>query len=546
MKNNIFDVVMNYISADISKIYDKLKTINLEISNIQEFLDSFLNHDSQYSFSEDIYDTLKMESSYDKFIESINILDRVDYNKLQNEPQIREILDYFSNVERNLYRVIDDKVKVYNDLKKEYLMKKNTYSQYIRLMSGQVDSLENEDIKNDFFDFLCNSSLDIKYVDYLINYLSNRKIINSTNGLENDVVPKKEDKNDVKEMIKEARKNEHKTPLPTLSLDLIDQIETYKEEFNSLNEKEQNSIISAVSLMMDGNEKYLENIAYGFTKNEILYYSSIFTLLNLYKSYNDYFNEKNLKEASNDEESYEMLSIYLEEIVDDITQRLKQITRREEDVMEEKTTDEIDSNNLVIFLNDEVVDKNGQIHESSVWNIDIDYIKKKAGGEADKTIKYIISLVNSRFRKMSSNKFRCLGPRLNKPITNLYNSHYNEFDDFKVRVAKWGYNNPARISYITISVSENNRKILSEKYNLPNDANVYLILGVFMKKNDDSEYVRITHNRLVRNHENVMKLEKIFERDFDDLTGLKAKKIIDKGLSIVEELSETYKNVNVK
>lgn len=534
---NMYDFVINYMREDIGKIFDLMNSLNVDITDLNEFIYHLIKHDSAYKYPIKVFKEIysnRFEDIYNKYNESIYILDRVFYDELRREPQIKAMLSFIKNIGNDVNELINQKNTLYEELKQEYLYKKNMYSKYMDIINGNVKSDEDRVVIEDFFAFLRNSILDKNKVNDLINDISRNKIIH----IEEIDEETKEDK---------EKKENGKTVIPTLEKEVIHIIEKYKNIFESLDEKQKNSIMSAYELIVQGYQDNLENVAYGFNKSEILYYCSIYTLINLYQNYNELFKEKYLKEASEDKDLFDVLVLSIKDIIDNITKNLNKINKFEEEMeKEEEQQDEIkgDNHNIILFLDDDILDKDGHKESESIVNIDIQYMKKIYGGEAYANIKRVLRMLNTRFRSMSNEEFRNLGVDANKPLFN--HSNYDEFDSFNVRLAKGKVNNPVRITYINMPISENNKKELCTMYDLPSDANIYLIVGLFLKKSDDAEYVRMTHNRLFRQHDNILKLQQMFENDFNDITRFKVKKMIDNSYEHLEILNNALKDVNIK
>ena len=512
--DELYNEIIDYMDSDIGNIFDKLNDINVEITRLQDFYNSMMEHNSDYDYDLEIFKEIYDEKMFEKFKEGIYILDRVDVNKLTREPQVIEILSLIDQVKEKLLILINNKINEYETLKKEYSDKRGSYHTIIDILNNMISD-------TDAKEHLKNVKIDDKLNELVNNYLLNRKIIHAKEERKANVV------------------------FPKLDSKIVDRIKEYLRRFYNLSITEKNSIISANELILQNDYDNLSNVVYGFNIDEILYYTTIYNLIDEFNEYMDLQDEKNINDAKNDEELEKALNIYLDENIRKINNLLKKLSNIEEKMIEKEESEDVnsDNHNIVIFLDVEENDKFGNKETISVVNSDIQYIKNVFGGEADGDIKKIIRMLNTRFIGMNSNEFRKLGRDANKPIVN----HSSKiFDEFNIWCSKGMVNNASRIPYFIVSVSDNNKKELISKYHLNDDACVYLVLGLFAKKNDDSEYVRITGNRLNREYDKVAFIQKLFSQDFDELSRKRAFKLIDKSQDILDSLNEVYQEEKVK
>ena len=74
-------------------------------------------------------------------------LDHVDYEKLNGEKRIQDILKLINRIKAFIYLFTNKKEKEYEKLKNEYLLKRNAYSCYIELLMGNPIYQDDEVIK---------------------------------------------------------------------------------------------------------------------------------------------------------------------------------------------------------------------------------------------------------------------------------------------------------------------------------------------------------------------------------------------------------------
>ena len=152
-------------------------------------------------------------------------------------------------------------------------------------------------------------------------------------------------------------------------------------------------------------------------------------------------------------------------------------------------------------------------------------------------------MINSRFLDLPTQALKQLGHDDNKPIVNYFSMLFNRFN---VWCVKGRVNNPTRIPYFIVPISSKNRKDIQERYHLKDNFSLYMILGLFCKKNDDSEYVRITSTRLQRERDRISDIQSLFEKDFDDLSREEAFRLIDESRTVLNTLKDKEKEDKVK
>lgn len=498
-----YNKIISYISNDTEIIYNELVIINNKINSFQDFLDNMVKYNSDYSYNLELFNMIDgSDARYQKLCDTLFILDRVDYDKLHKEPQYKEMVSFINEIEEKIYEIINSLIQKYNELKDNYANRKKIYEAIIDIINDtsiDANSKKLTDILNSF-------PIDDDFKNMVINYLNNRM------------------------ELKEKSDNIH--VISKLNSEVVNKVKEYIRIFYKLSITEKNSIISASELVKIGDYDNLMYIVYGFTQDEIIYYVTIYNLLDYFNEYIDIVNDTNDNGKS------------LTDIMEKINNCLNKLSNIEA-LMNEKTQEENNNNdarNIVLFLDiNEGYD--GNIKTTSVIDLDFQNIRDKNDGEIDKDIKNIIRMLNTRFRNMDNIKFRKLGYNANKMIVNHDSSLFKRFN---VWCSKGQVNNPVRIPYSILSVSESNKKEIIAKYNLPDDANIYLVYGVFTKKNDDSEYVRITNSRLQKEYDTINFIIKIFKNDFDELSRVRAFKLIDNSLLKLEELSNINKEENVK
>ena len=466
-----YNKVTEYINDDIRKIYDELNELNDKIGKLQEFLDNMTKYNSDYSYSLDLFELIDGNGDrYEKLCDTLFILDRVDYEKLRKEPQYQEMESFLKEIEEKIYRVINNLIKKYSELKEDYLARKNKYEQVIEFINDTSVDINNQGVLESLDKFQISNELK----DLIINYLKNRM------------------------ELKEKTDEFH--IISKLDSEVVDKIKDYIRKFYQLSFSDKNSMISASDLIK------VRDI--------------------------DLVNGKGDGKDS------------LTEVMEKINAYLRKLANVEKLMHEKEIEEEVpdESHNIVLFL-DVNNGRGGNVNSASVVDIDLQTIRDKNDGEEERDIRDIVRMLKNRFINMDNIRFRKLGYNANKAIVNHNSSLFKEFN---VWCSKGEVNNPVRIPYTILSVSENNKKEIIARYNLPSDTNIYLVYGLFTKKNDDSEYVRITNSRLQKEYDAINFIMKIFKDDFDELSRIRAFKLIDSSLLKMEELSSINKEKNVK
>lgn len=498
-----YNKVTEYINEDIRKIYDELNGLNDKIEKLQEFLDNMTKHNSDYPYSLELFELIDGNGDrYEKLCDTLFILDRVDYEKLVKEPQYKEMESFLKEIEEKIYGVIDRLIKKYSELKEDYLNRKNKYEQVIDFINDTSIDINNQASLDNLNKFQISDELK----ELVINYLKKR--------LE----------------LKEKTDEFH--IISKLDSEVVDKIKDYIRKFYQLSFSDKNSMISASDLIKVRDYDNLIYVAHGFTQHEIIFYATIYDLLDAFNKYIDLVNGKGDGKDS------------LTEVMEKINAYLRKLANTEKLMHEKEIEEEVpdESHNIVLFL-DVNNGRGGNVNSASVVDIDLQTIRDKNDGEEERDIRDIVRMLNNRFKNMDNIRFRKLGYNANKAIVNHNSSLFKEFN---VWCSKGEVNNPVRIPYTILSVSESNKKEIIAKYNLPSDASIYLVYGLFTKKNDDSEYVRVTNNRLQKEYDAINFIMKIFQNDFDELSRIRAFKLIDSSLLKMEELSNINKEKNVK
>lgn len=522
-----YEYIIDYLRREIRVYYNRIRDINNVLSDTSNFFKALVNHDSNYTYDENIFKLFDdSKEDYDKLVKGIYILDHVDYEKLNGEKRIQDILKLINRIKAFIYLFTSKKEKEYGKLKNEYLLKRNAYSCYIELLMGNPIYQDDEVIKNDFLKFLESLKINDSIKEEVREQLLNPK----------KYVIQKE--NIIEEQEKEEREKKAKRDnLSTLSLEEIDEINELIKQYNELDEKEKNSIISAYGMILS-HEPVYENVVYGFTKHEIEYLCQIYCLSNLYKSYNDLYKEENLRNSLDDEDLYEVLKTSLDETILSIQKKVQEIKDISQEMNNEEVSEvENDNHNMVIFLNTNERNNQGVMERVSILDVDESTIEKNFGGEKEGLIRQIVKMLQNRFISMPNASLKKMGHLANKPLVDYGSDLFTEFNVYSSRGRG---HNPTRIAYTTLSVSEKNKKEIVARYNLPPDTNIYLILGVFIKKSNDTEYVKTVHSRLVKEYDNIKIINMLFEKDFDDITRQRAFQLLDNSNMKLDELNQSY------
>lgn len=517
-----FGIILNYMQNDILIDQDEYKEKNAMLFDLENLYYLVDERNADLEFYQKLFEVLHV--NYDKLYEAITILNKYEKSTLNDEPQIVNSLNLVNTFLNQIAKEIESLQKTLEKLQQDYLNKKRQYYNYLNIFDGDGfrDGLTIDEV-NSFIEFLRTTKIDVKVIDEFERYCINNI---GTEKEEDNII-------DIEETLES-------TDIEFLTEEEKKLIENYIENYNNLSEEEKNVIASAQFLINDNKDDYINDLSKALNKNEIMYYVEILKLKQLYEAYV----EKNKFDTS-DLEDKELVAVLKEETIE-FREQLNTILANINDYLsllehqDEEVEELLQSNNLLLFLDaneyldEEILETKNYLQE------DIDNINNKVGGDTDKVLRQILRVINTQLLSMTANELHGLGASQNKRLIEAYNENFPYFKEFNIRVCKGRVNNPARITYLTIPLSENNRKELVNKYYLNNQAYIYLILGIFNKSNSNTLYTYITHNRIQHEYESILKLQKIFSEDFTNETRGIAYKLIDESKNILDNLEDNY------
>ena len=530
-----FGIILNYMQDDILVSQDEIKDCNKKIFDM-EFLYSLIEERNvDLSNYGDIFSQLYI--SFDKMKESLFILSKYEHSSIKDEAQVVSSLRFVNAFLSKLKNIIVDENRKLDDLKKKYINKKRNYYNYLNIFDsyGLRKDITMDDV-DPFINYLRLTKIDPAIVDEFEIYCINNLVVNKEKASEDSSFFHSV------EVDKIADKEDDKTKnIEWLSNDKLEKTQKLIEEFENLSDEEKNVIISAKSIADEGNSEYLKDFSRDFTVNELLYFVEIVQLKSLYDNYCAKSKVEDLE--LEDKDLLLVLKEEIQELNEKINASLQKVEKYSTLINEQNVQlDELlQSNNLLLFLDaNEYLDE--CIEPREYLKNDIEKINEKVGGEVDKALKMIVRVMNTQLLSMTANELHSLSASQNKRLFEAHNETLPYFKEFNVRVCKGRLHNPARITYLTIPLSENNRKELIEKYYLRPQAYVYLVIGMFVKNNKDDRYTDITHNRIMHEYKNILKLQQIFSVDFTDETRNIAFKLIDESKKMLDNLKKEYLN----
>lgn len=550
----IFGVILNYFQNDILKTRELIQDKSIELSKIDEMLTMINSRNIENEkISTEMSKYIKSDIfNLRKFIEALSILNKYENTVLSHLPQVKNSLDYLNNITEflnNRKESLSKEIEKYNI---SYIDKRSRYFSYLNCFDeyGLKKDLPKKTLE-DLIRFLDNSDLDREIVAEFknicaINYDRFNPIVNNVDDGLIMHATKPEIENKEKEEIKEDKENIINDEL-MLTKDEILKIEDFISQYDGLGEHDKKIMESAYFLLKDKNAEYITSLSPNYNANEITCYAYISNLKRKYESYKLKIRE--YSQDINDEMLKQVINEELSELKEEINDNLSNIEKLVSIIEEEDSMEVLNNSkevNLVLFLDINHFDTDGNRKVSSIYDIDTENLYKKDGGKADSEIVQINRLIDNYLVNMTAPSLRTLGKDVNKPLFNLHNNEYPYFDKehFNARVCKGRFNNPARVTYISLPLSENNKKELKEKYNLFDNGNVYLVIGMFSKLSDDDEYASITHARLRDEYVNIKRLERIFSMDFTLETRKQAFALIDNGYELLNNLKNNQRGVS--
>ena len=505
MQNNLKNI-LDVVKQNVLEKEEIVKDLSVDITYLEDAILHIEKNDYKFTYSEDLFKKIVGEKyAFVQFMEALEILSR--FNTLEDEQVLKSkkiIEEILSIYKKSLQKFVQDLEEKKHEFEKDYEELKKYQILFINLPQAKMSENELEKLivylyKNGI------SKDDIKNVVFYINVESQK----------------------VDTEIKSD------TELPQLTSSEVEEIELYINKYNSLSLEQKKTILSASILVQEGYINDLKGLSYVFSDDEILYYASIYLLIDPYSRY-----KKDKDDMENIQDDRDLKEIVVME-VNDIRSLLEKIHQYEEKINDEELLEEVTENqNLAFFLttNENPIDDK----EESVITYDVRKIESKNDGNVNNDMDRILRLLNNKLIGLPVQELRSLGPKINKNLNNGIHNEYPLFDTFNIYCLKGSYNNPSRITYMTMSVSENNKQELIERYNIKLDSNIYLVLGIFTKKNDDSEYVRITHNRLIHEEKQIKMLMEMLKKDFTDDTRKKVFSMLDDSLGVLSDLNSKY------
>lgn len=266
----------------------------------------------------------------------------------------------------------------------------------------------------------------------------------------------------------------------------------------------------------------------GYTNEEIIFYYTIFKLSDDYKTYKEYRAQEienrfspflvlwieeleNLKVSIRD--NLEKLSILY-----DIIESSKSFNDDQKEI-EVRSLEANELNNLMIFMPNE----KGEVDFINI----VDSIMLQGNNQI--TLRNVLNVILSKhflinnYIGIPKNKYTGYFPL--KP--NDDNRNLRLFDMFRSRKGD------IRCVYLTVHMSEYNRKILQNYYSNFNGV-LFLVTNIFYKASDSTEYVKVTNKYIGRNVKEIKGIINLFESDF------KTQEDINRALAFIDESFSQY------
>ena len=522
--NMTFKIILNNLKNDLITSQDELLKTNVFLTKLEELVALLRQKDTNLEKYTQLIESFSV--SYSKLIESILIIKNFDNEVLKNEIQVINSRKYVNNFLQRLNKSISICREEIKKQQEEYLKRKKGYFKYLNVfdINGIRNDLDSLDVE-DFVEYLQTTSISKEVIEDFKTQCYSKIDLNHKidDGIALDV--------NIKLLDKET------------SLD----VNNYLNDLENLDTDDIKIVESAASLIENGMQEHLQGLSNKFEANDLEYYVNLLKLKKLYDQYVHKVQVERLE--SNDEILLSVLNAELSDLINEIKivlEELKTIVEKSIDSEDEYESNSLITNNqknIVLFLDLHTVDK-----IKSVVDIDEEYIEKTSGGDFNKDMRYVARVLNERLLSAKAVELRTLGKKYDKPLMNKRGNELPYFDKYNGRTSKGKVHNPGRVTYLTLPVSENNKHELMEKYHLDVDSNIYLVIGLFIKKSADDSYTDITHKRLRDEDKYIEGLEKLFINDFNNQSRQIVDNLINDSQVIVDNLNQKYlksKEVNL-
>lgn len=461
---------------------------------------------------------------------------------IKNKEELEQMVISFSNYLQSLKAEIENQ-QIYEQERIEYekllkLILTNSFDKKILLNS--------ED-----YEIFCKIILSIEELDnseilYLISELSvlfidnEEKIQIQSNKVEDGPTEyQQEETISIEEQLANEKNKKIIADMISKITSAINDIEKFITNFSKylgmytkMSNKEKNLFSSICQLIEEKcNEEVLQSYLLTFneeiTLNDIKVISKLLNLLKIKTELEEYIK---LIEIIDDDLLQEEFNFILNKIadIDVVKKNIENQASESNDI--EKIDQESDfsedfelsdSKNLLIFL---------QSDKGNYLDQDVDEINKNKNS----SLKHIVAGLNKFYtRSLIDIKQSADSPKTIKPTDNIAD-YSEELKPYRIR------HSDVRIAYVQIPLTKNNKEMLKKIYNIKEDFNIILVIGIALKNAKLKIYDDI-NRRIAKEIAKIRKIRDIFAHDLDENTLKIAIKMISDSFNNFVETKDSVK-----
>ena len=461
---------------------------------------------------------------------------------IKNKEELEQMVTSFSNYLQSLKAEIGNQ-QIYEQERIEYekllkLILTNSFDKKILLNS--------ED-----YEIFCKIILSIEELDnseilYLISELSvlfidnEEKIQIQSNKVEDGPTEyQQEETISIEEQLANEKNKKIIADMISKITSAINDIEKFITNFSKylgmytkMSNKEKNLFSSICQLIEEKcNEEVLQSYLLTFneeiTLNDIKVISKLLNLLKIKTELEEYIK---LIEIIDDDLLQEEFNFILKKIADidvvkkNIENQASESNEIEKIDQESDFSEDFelsDSKNLLIFL---------QSDKGSYLDQDVDEINKNKNS----SLKHIVAGLNKFYtRSLIDIKQSADSPKTIKPTDNIAD-YSEELKPYRIR------HSDVRIAYVQIPLTKNNKEMLKKIYNIKEDFNIILVIGIALKNAKLKIYDDI-NRRIAKEIAKIRKIRDIFAHDLDENTLKIAIKMISDSFNNFVETKDSVK-----
>lgn len=417
------------------------------------------------------------------------------------------------------------KLVLTNSFDKNVLLNYEDYETFCKIILS-MDELDNSEI------FYLVSELSVLFID------NEEKIQIQNNKVEDEMDHQQEETISIEEQLaKEKNKKIIADMISQITFaindinNFITNFSKYLGMYTKMSDKEKNLFSSMCQLIKEECDEevllsYLSTFNEKITLNDIKVISKLLNLLKIKNELEEYIK---LTEIIDEEDLLqEEFNFILNKIKDidvvkkDIENQASKSSVDEEIDQENDFSEDFelsDSKNLLIFL---------QSDKGSYLKQDVDEINKTKNS----SLKYMIAGLNNFYTKSLIDIKQSVGsPKTIKPSDNIVD-YSEELKPYRMR------HSDVRIAYIQVPLTKNNKEMFKKFYNIKEDFNIILVIGIFLKNSKTYDDI---NRRIAKEIIKIRKIREIFAHDLDENTFKIAVKLVSDSFNDFIETKDSVK-----